>query len=192
MSNTSIQMVIKEDDPRAEVLKDLDLDEFDVMTADSIKKKINTLFKVRREVQKNMTVSGEHDSDSFNFMDVAMKNVGAGQSLTKLGCYYFFKRCDENKEVDEKFVVGVEPGIKGNSDDISIITSEDPTTLSSQKKRAYSAIAELNDVAKTIAEQMKESNRLVQISTDEMKEKNRLVQQSNLEKKKKKSPGRAI
>jgi FtsZ-binding cell division protein ZapB len=136
-------------------------------------------------VQKNMTVSGEHDSDSFNFMDVAMKNVGAGQSLTKLGCYYFFKRCDENKEVDEKFVVGVEPGIKGNSDDISIITSEDPTTLSSQKKRAYSAIAELNDVAKTIAEQMKESNRLVQISTDEMKEKNRLVQQSNLEKKKK-------
>lgn len=183
--NSSIQMVIKEDDPRAEVLKDLDLDEFDVMTADSIKKKINTLFKVRREVQKNMTVSGEHDSDSFNFMDVAMKNVGAGQSLTKLGCYYFFKRCDENKEVDEKFVVGVEPGIKGNSDDISIITSEDPTTLSSQKKRAYSAIAELNDVAKTIAEQMKESNRLVQISTDEMKEKNRLVQQSNVEKKKK-------
>ena len=50
--------------------------------------------KMRAQVQKNMTLSGEHDSDSYNFIEVAMKTVGKS-GLGVLGCYYFFKCCDE-------------------------------------------------------------------------------------------------
>ena len=48
------------------------------------------MFKVRRVVQEDMTISEEHDNACFNFMDVGIKKVANGNSLTKLGCYYFF------------------------------------------------------------------------------------------------------
>ena len=43
-----------------------------MMTA-AIKKKFNKLFKARREIQENITLSGEHNSDQYNFVDIAMK-----------------------------------------------------------------------------------------------------------------------
>ena len=124
------------------------------------------------EIQKNMTISGTHDSDCYNFIDVAIKNVG-GQSLSKLGVYYFFKRCDSNPEEDDKFNTEVEISIKGNSDDISFVSSQEGLeTLIGQKKRAYTAIANLSDVAQSIVDQLKETNRLSKVSTDTMKQTN--------------------
>ena len=52
-------------------------------------KKIMLLFKIRKVIQTNMTLSGEDDSDPFNFVEVAMKKVGKS-GLTILGFYYFF------------------------------------------------------------------------------------------------------
>jgi hypothetical protein len=60
------------------------------MTAVAIKKKIMSLFKVQKIIQENMTLSGKHDSDVYNFVEVAMKKAGTG-GFTLLGCYYFFK-----------------------------------------------------------------------------------------------------
>ena len=51
-----------------------------------------------------MTISGEHDSDPFNFVEVAMKKVGKS-GLTILGFYYFFKICDDHSEVDASYSV---------------------------------------------------------------------------------------
>jgi hypothetical protein len=39
-----------------------------------------------------MTLSGEHDSDPYNFVEIAMKKILGGKGgLTLLGVYYFFK-----------------------------------------------------------------------------------------------------
>lgn len=133
-----------------------------------------------------MTLSGEHDSDFYNFIDVAIKNVKAG-NLTKLGCYYFFKRCNDNPEVDAKFSTEVEDGIKGNSDDTLNMIPSDEISVSAQKKRALAAIVNLSEVAKSIEEQMKEMTRVAKLSTSEMQHKNdvaraknRLLEQTNL------------
>jgi hypothetical protein len=69
---------------------DLDLDNFDITTSSVLRKKFNLLLKVRKVMKQNMTTSGEHNNNPYNFVDVAMKKVG-GTGLTKTGCYYFFQ-----------------------------------------------------------------------------------------------------
>jgi hypothetical protein len=46
------------------------------MTPDAIKKNVMALLKVWKVIQQNMMVSGEHGSDPYNFVEVAMKKVG--------------------------------------------------------------------------------------------------------------------
>jgi hypothetical protein len=58
-------------------------------------------------MKKNMTISGEHDNDAYNFVEVAMKNTGS-TGLTRIGCYYFITRCEDNPEVDVRFTDGME------------------------------------------------------------------------------------
>ena len=168
-------MVIGSDDLHSEELKNLNLKEYDTMSADLIKKKVYAMIKVRKEVQTNMVVSGEHDNDPYNFMDVGIKKMASGQSLTKLGCYYFFMRCNNHPEIDDKFMTDVEDEIKGNTSDVGVIPD---SSYSAQKKRAYSAIADLQDVAKTIAEQMKETNRLASLTADKIDETNRIASEN--------------
>ena len=125
-----------------------------------------------------MTISGEHDHDPFNFVDVAMKNVGA-TGLTKIGCYYFFMRCEDNPEVDVRFADEMDEVLMGNTD-APLQPTSTASSASNEKKRAYSAIADISCVAMTIADEMKETNRLAQEQANELKEKNRLAKQSQL------------
>ena len=148
------------------------------MTSTAIQKKFNMLLKVRKEMKKNMMISGEHDHDSYNFVDVAMKNVG-GTGLTKIGCYYFFMRCEANPEVDVRFADRMDEVLMGNTD-APLEPSGSATSASSAKKRAFEAIANISSVATTIADEMKETNRLAQEQAKEMKEKNRLAKQSQI------------
>lgn len=86
---TAVLIVLPVDDLHYGEVEPLDLQEYDIMTVEAVKKKIMTLIKVRKIIQDNMTLSGEHDSDVYNFVDVALKKVGTA-GLTLLGCYYFF------------------------------------------------------------------------------------------------------
>jgi hypothetical protein len=131
--NTASQLIIDDEDPHASELKELEIEMFDTMSSEVIKKKVFAMLKVRKQVQQNMVQSGEHDNDAYNFMDVAIKKSATGQSLTKLGCYYFFIRCENHKEVDEKFVTDVEDSIKGNSDELK--QSQEPS-MSAQKEES--------------------------------------------------------
>jgi hypothetical protein len=130
---TALQVVIAEDDNHYEEIMSIELQQFDTMSDSAIRKKVQSLFKVRKEIKKNMSQSGEHDNDPYNFVDVAMKKV-RGPGLTKLGCYYFFKRCDQNPEVDTTFAEGMDENLKGNTDDI-LISSK--ITASNEKKQAH-------------------------------------------------------
>ena len=179
-NDSPLQVVISEEDCHRDEIMSFDLDDFDVMAAAAIRKKFNMLLKVRKAMKKNMTISGEHDNDAYNFVDVAMKNVGS-TGLTKIGCYYFFMRCEDNPEVDVRFADGMDEILMGNTDSpLGPTTNGSDATTGSEKKRAYAAIVDMSTVAITIADEMKETNRLAQQTAHEMKEKNRLAKQSQL------------
>ena len=183
--SSALEVVLSPQDNHFDEIDSLNLHDFDIMTSSAIKKKVCMLFKIRKVIQENMTVSGEHDSDPYNFVEVAMKKVGrVGMSL--LGCYYFFRVCDKNPEADVRYSVEIDDILRGgNTETSSNADSDGPSSnikkeaYQNEKKRAYAAMADISDVAKNIAAEMKETNRLAQESTDALKEKNRLVDEKN-------------
>jgi hypothetical protein len=64
-------------------------------------------------VQVNMTTSGEYDA--YNFMDIAMKKVKSNR-LTKIGCFYFFLRCEGHPAIDVHFDYQMEISLMGSTD----------------------------------------------------------------------------
>jgi hypothetical protein len=74
--SSALQVVVEEDDDHRDEIESIDLQDFDLMTSDAIKKKVNQLLKVRKEMKKNMAISGEHDNNPYNFVEIAMKKVG--------------------------------------------------------------------------------------------------------------------
>ena len=189
--STAVLVVLPVEDGHYEEVAELDLLEFDIMTSDAIKKKVMLLLKIRKAIQENMTLSGEHDSDAFNFVEVAMRKVGKS-GLTLLRCYYFFKLCDQNPEVDVRYSIQMDIVLRGNTDDD--LSSFDKNSeagvnqaLKNEKKRAYAAITDMSDVAKTIAEAMNETNRLAKESAKSAQDsaaalikQNRLAKQAQL------------
>ena len=114
--DSALKTVICPLDPHWEEVIDLDLNEFDNTTAVALRKKFNLLLKVRKVMNTNMTASGEHDSDPYNFVDLAMKSAKATSTLTKIGCYYFYKRCAEkNQDIDDTFGDTMDEALKGNT-----------------------------------------------------------------------------
>ena len=155
--DTALQIIIAEEDEHYEEIKSVRLQEFDIMSSSAIKKKVNQLLKVRKQLQKNMTISGEHDSNPYNFVEVAMNSIGKN-GLSLLGCYYFFKRCEDNPEVDVCFSQEMDDALKGNTD----YALPSDASSKGEKKRAYAAMVDISNVAKSIAAEMKETNRLAQ------------------------------
>ena len=121
---------------------------------------------MRAVVQKNMMLSGEHDSDPFNFVEIAMKHVGkAGLSL--LGCYYFFMRCNEFPEI---FSQMLDTSVSGNTDN-----GPSPNSSGSAKKVTAEAMANISNFSKEIAAEMRETNRLVQ-EANKLVKNNQIIQ----------------
>jgi hypothetical protein len=204
---TPLLIVLSPDDSHYDEVEALNLRVYDIMTSAAIKKKVMVLLKVRREIQKNMTTSGEHDSDPYNFVEIAMKKILGGKGgLTLLGIYYFFKLCDAHPEVDVRYTVDIDDALRGNTDDSTSTKSSDDDvvpndagggknkSLNQEKKRAYSAMSDLSDVAKNIAAEMHQTNILAERTTQlaerttqvaentakAIEEKNRLSQQAQL------------
>jgi hypothetical protein len=101
-----IIIVNKANDPIIQDLVDEkahDLSDVDVMTPVVYKKRINLLFRIRRQMKDNMTVSGTHDSEPWNFIDIAMNKIPGGRRLSKVGILYFYRRCEEFPDVDAAF-----------------------------------------------------------------------------------------
>ena len=59
-----------------------------------------------------MTKSGTHDSDPYNFVEVAMRGF---TGLTPISVFYFYKRCDEHPDIDSVFQPFMYDDLKGNS-----------------------------------------------------------------------------
>ena len=89
---------------------------------DAFRKKITDLFHVRRVMKENMTASGTHDSDPWNFVEAAM-HAAKKPSLTKLGVYYFYVRCEEHPDMDSQFQPFLDSTLLG--DTVLLTSGED-------------------------------------------------------------------
>jgi hypothetical protein len=83
-----VDIVLPPEDMHYEEVELLNLLEYDILTAVSIKKKKMLLFKVRKIIQENMTLSSEHNSDVYNFVDIAMKKAGMGGFTVFVFCFF--------------------------------------------------------------------------------------------------------
>ena len=76
--------------------------------------------------------SGTHDSDPYNFVEVAMRGF---TGLTPISVFYFYKQCDEHPDIDSVFQP-INDVLKGNSITLGTCDDDDtsPSTLASTSK----------------------------------------------------------
>jgi hypothetical protein len=80
--------------------------------------------------------------------------------LSTLGCYYFYTRCESTPEVDVRFAVEMDDALKGNTGDTESLKR--PEVKCNEKKKAFAAVVEISNTAKSIASAMEKTNRLAE------------------------------
>lgn len=108
-----------EDDPYLMDLssdKTIDLSSVVQYSPKTFQKRIMTLFTIRRTMKEFMTQSGTHDNEPWNFIQAAMGKVTkTGDSYTKIGVYYFYKRCESCPGIDDNFQPFLDGDLQGDS-----------------------------------------------------------------------------
>lgn len=130
----------------------------DSFETEAFRKKILLLFKVRRAMKENMTASGTHDSDPWNFVEVAMKDT---TGLTKIAMYYFYMRCEENPAIDASFEPFLDANLKGTSVHIGIEFNEEASIYSSatKKRKQEDAFETMLNHQEALLDEMKNNNK---------------------------------
>ena len=140
----------------------LDLSDVEVMTSDVYKKRFNVLFRIRQKMKENMTRSGEHNSDPWNFVDVAMNTIPSGRRFPKVGILYFFRRCEEYPEIDAAFQTFLDESMKGltadNKTDVVSVDneSEGKKRAKTEKVKRIEALASITTIASNTHDMYKE------------------------------------
>ena len=110
-------VILDETDRHLQELKEdheinlLAVDQYETAT---FRKKITNLFHVRRVMKENMTVSGTHDSDPWNFVQAAM-NKARKPGLTVLAVYNFYVRCNEHPDLGDHFQPFLDKALLGDT-----------------------------------------------------------------------------
>ena len=142
--------------------EEVDLAQFEQMETNAFQKKCLDLFKVRSIMKENMMKSRTHDSDPYNFVEVAMR-VFTG--LTPISVFYFYMWCDEHPDIDSVFQLFMNDNLKGNS--ITLGTCDDdntsPSTIGSTSKTV------LLDQMDTMVKQGSQLLDLLKTSVEEQK-----------------------
>jgi hypothetical protein len=127
-------------------------DQFETLT---FRKKITTLFKIRRIIKDNMTESGTHDSEPWNFVGAAMKNYSG---ITKISVYYFYMRCEAHPDMDAHFQPFMDASLKGSTEDLGDVDPGPPS--SSKKQKTEESLAALVEQSGMIMQHLKDANEL--------------------------------
>ncbi len=72
----------------------------DQFKTEAFREKIMELFKICCKMKGNMTISGTHDSNLWNFVECAMSGV---TGITQIVVYYFCQLCENNYDIDSNF-----------------------------------------------------------------------------------------
>jgi hypothetical protein len=99
---------------------------------DAYQKKITDLFHVRRIMKENMTASGTHGSDPWNFVKAAMHAAKKLAKPFKAWCLWFFVRCEEHPHMDSPFHPFLDSILLG---DTVLLTSTDRNNKEDEKTR---------------------------------------------------------
>ena len=99
-------------------------------------------------MKENMTKSRTHDSDPYNFVEVAMRGF---TGLTLISVFYFYKQCDEHPDIDSVFQLFMNDDLKGNS--ITLGTCDD--VLFDQMDMMVQQGSQLLELLKTSVEEQK-------------------------------------
>ena len=110
-----------------------------------------------------MTKSGTHDNDTFNFVQVAMREF---HGFTSIAVYYFYTRCEEHLDIDSIFQLTMDDSLKENS--ITVANNYLETTPSSEESK-LTRLSKGDDNLSTLMEQGKAMVTLLQSSMDEQK-----------------------
>jgi hypothetical protein len=73
------------------------------VAGDVMRKKVNLLLSVRRKIKDNMTVSGTHNNNVYDYLDTAMNSVKSARGRNNVAVYYFYCRCEEHEDIDSKY-----------------------------------------------------------------------------------------
>ena len=127
----------------------------DNLTPALFKERIKSCFAIRNKIKELMTVSGTHNSEVWDFVQTAMVKVSKCTGITKYGAYYFYKRCEEQPDVDVSFCPFMDSELKGS-------TLEDDNRAERKKPGKKPAIAafieETSRNSKVLLEELQKAN----------------------------------
>ena len=152
----------------------LNLNDFNNLTPDVMRKKMNCLFTVQRLIKENMTVSGTHNLDAYVYLEIAMKKTKGASRMSKILVYYFCMRCEKHDNIDSKFSPFLVPAIQGSTadgdDDISdlgaSIIENNKSNEKSLCKQSYQSTKDVANNSKEMLKEMQEYNKNSKKSQD--------------------------
>ena len=168
-----------------------DLCDVDVMTPVVYKKRINLLFRIRRQMKDNMTVSGTHDSEPWNYVDIAMNKIPGGGRLSKVRILYFYWRCEEFPDVDAAFQPFLDDNLKGSTAATSIKSNQEDKDSGEteterrltkrakeekQRQEVYIAITGMSQFTAKLYDEVRKSNDDARRSNEEARRSNQIKQ----------------
>jgi hypothetical protein len=133
-------LVVPEGDEHISDLRNqpgIDLARVEPYDTENFRRKIMDFFAIRKIMKTNMTTSGTHESDPWNFIQQAIK-ASKCTGVTHVGMYYFFMRCENTPGIDESFQPFLNPENKGSTEylgDDSEYMISTPRGASGQKRQ---------------------------------------------------------
>ena len=139
---------------------------FNQQTPSSVFFRVQTLFKIRRKMLKDIETSGNHDSDPWHFVDNALKQVKSTEQFGRIESVYFFINCEMNPDVDASFQPFLSEKSKGSSN-VSLIEHSKPL---SKKEKTLEYMEQSVQTGKTMLEYLKQNNEIRKDERDIRKE----------------------
>ena len=106
-------------------------------TQETFKKKIMCLLNVRKVMKTNMHLSGTHDAEPGNFVDVAKNRIRDAKLMDTAALLYFYKLAEFHPELDATFAKMMDDNLKGS-------TLNGGNAVTPQSKREQRAEAEIH------------------------------------------------
>jgi hypothetical protein len=159
------------DETIADAAFSYDLTVFNHKNTAEVKKMVQVLIRGRKKMKENMSVSGTHSSDPWEFSQVATKYVGG---VSDFELVYFYRFCSEhNDEIDSSFNLGGSVEMTGDSvSTVTVKSNRGATKAGSMTNDLTNAI---DSHSQALCEQLRQRNELVAKGMDLDSSKNDLA-----------------
>lgn len=139
---------------------------------------IEQVIRLRNIMVKNMTKSGSHDADAFNFVQPALRLGKKPRFITKEALYYFYMQADMNHGTMSSFTPSLPKGVSGAN---FVDLEKNAVSAKRQQQIAAEKFDEMQDMFKDEMNERKafrekfESDKSVKVSIKEEQAKQRRI-----------------